>query len=225
MVLALLTGVVLTDQAAKWWAWRHSSWAAINPGGDLLIGPRIGAWYASPVAGALLDLLDFGLLSIAVAVVARCRTTAAVTVPATLMIGGWCSNLLDRLGVHYWTAPGSVRGVVDFLHIGGQLYNVADLCIIGGTPLFLLAVGYLGARAAWRSGALGKSPAHAHGRARSRVPVLVGAGLVLAVVLGATNYGAANYSGVAGHRLPPRNMTGTSARPHWPGSPAGVRGQ
>ena len=221
MVLALLTAVILTDQAAKWWAWRHSSWAAINPGGDLLIGPSIGAWYASPFGGALLDLLDFGLLSIAVAVVARCRTTAAVSVPATLMIGGWCSNLLDRLGVHYWTAPGSVRGVVDFLHIGSQLYNVADLCIIGGTPLFLLATGYLGARAAWRSGALGSVPP-AHGR--SRVPALVGVGLVLAVVLGAANYGAVNYSGVAGHSIPPRNLTGTPARPHWPASSAGVRG-
>jgi hypothetical protein len=114
--------------------------------------------------------------------------------------------------------------VVDFLHIGGQLYNVADLCIIGGTPLFLLAVGYLGARAAWRSGALGSVPP-AHGRARSRVPALVGAGLVLAVVLGATNYGAANYSGVAGPRIPPRNVTAAQDRPHWPGSPSGVRGR
>lgn len=216
MVLALLTAVVVTDQAVKWWAWRHSSWAAINPGGDLLIGPRIGAWYASPFAGALLDLLDFGLLSIAVAVVARCRMTAAVGVPATLMIGGWCSNLLDRLGLHYWTAPGSVRGVVDFLHIGGQLYNVADLCIIGGTPLFLLAVGYLGVRAAWRSGVLGNSPP-APGRTRSRVPALVGAGLILAVVLGAANYGAVNYRGVAGPRTPP-------AQAHWPGSSTGARG-
>lgn len=141
MVLALLTAVILTDQAAKWWAWRHSSWAAINAGGDLLIGPSIGAWYASPV---------------------------------------------------------------------------------GGTPLFLLATGYLGARALWRSGALGSvPPAHR----RSRVPALVGAGLVLAVVLGAANYGAVNYSGVAGHSIPPRNLTGTPARAHWPGSSAGVRGR
>jgi hypothetical protein len=57
-----------------------------------------------------------------------------------------------------------------------------------------------------------------------RIPALVGAGLVLAVVLGATNYGAVNYSGVAGHRTAPRHLTGTPARAHWPGSFAGVRG-
>jgi len=36
-------------------------------------------------------------------------------VPGALVIGGWSSNLLDRLGMHYWTAPGSVRGAVDFI--------------------------------------------------------------------------------------------------------------
>jgi lipoprotein signal peptidase len=217
MVLALMAAVVATDQAAKWWAWRHLAEVVINSGGDILVGPRIGAWYASPFSGALLDLLDFGLLSVAVAVLARCRVAAAVSVPATLMIGGWCSNLLDRLGLHYWTAPGSVRGAVDFLHFGDHLYNFADLCIIGGTPLFLLAAGCLGARAAWRPGALGSLPPPARGQARSRVPALVGVGLMLAVVLGATNYGALNYSGVAGPPAPPRPMTGTHTRAHWPG--------
>jgi hypothetical protein len=73
-----------------------------------------------------------------------------VSVPGTVMIAGWCSNLLDRLGLHHWTAPGSAHGVVDFLGIGAHYYNVADLCIIGGTPLFLLAAGYLGVRAILR---------------------------------------------------------------------------
>lgn len=212
MVLALMAGVVGTDQAIKWWAWRHASVALINSGGDILVGSRVGAWYASPVGGALLDLLDFGLLSVAVAVLARCRVTALISLPATLMIGGWCSNLLDRLGVHYWTAPGSVRGVVDFLHIGDHLYNLADLCIIGCTPAFLLAAGYLGARAAWRPGALVSAPPPARGPARSRIPALVGVGLMLAVVLGATNYGALNYSGVAGSGTPQRNPAGAHAR-------------
>jgi lipoprotein signal peptidase len=214
MVLALMAAVVVTDQAAKWWAWRHVSGVVINPGGDILVGPTIGAWYASPAAGAVLDLLDFAVLSIAVAVLARSRVPAVISVPATLMIGGWCSNLLDRLGLHYWTAPGSVRGAVDFLHIGDHLYNFADLCIIGGTPLFLLTAGYLGARAAWRPGAPGDAPPPARGRARSRIPALVGVGLMLAVVLGATNYGALNYSGVAGPGPSHRNTAGPHARAH-----------
>ena len=187
-MLALLAVVVVLDQAAKWWAWRHVSWTRINSGGDVLVGHTIGAWYAGPVTGALLDLLDFGLLSIAVWVLAHCRATAAIVVPGALMSGGWVSNLLDRLGIHYWTAPGSVRGAVDFIHIGGYYYNVADFFIIGCTPLFLLAAGYQGVRAVRsRPVAAGSVPLPARSRARARIPVLAGAGLILVVALGAAN--------------------------------------
>jgi lipoprotein signal peptidase len=194
VVLALLVVVVVLDQAAKWWAWRHFSWTRINSGGDAIIGRKIGAWYADPVTGALLDLLDFGLVSVAVSVLARGRAPAAVSVPGALMTGGWGSNLLDRLGSHYWTAPGSVRGVVDFIHVGGHFYNVADFFIIGCTPLFLLAAGYQGVRAVRRPAAAGGVPPPARGRARARlrIPALVGAGLILVVALGAARYGGMN---------------------------------
>jgi lipoprotein signal peptidase len=196
LVLALLAMVVVLDQAAKWWAWRHVPWAEINSGGDMLTGPTIGAWYAHPVPGALLDLLDVALLSAAVSVLARRRASVAV-LPGALMIAGWGSNLLDRLGVHYWTAPGSVRGVVDFIHVGGQYYNVADFFIIGCTPLFLLAAGYRAVQAGRRPAAAGGVPALPRVRARARlwvwarvlIPALAGSGLVLAVALGAANYG------------------------------------
>jgi len=158
VVPALLVVVVAVDQAAKWWAWRHLSWTRINSGGDVLVGRTISAWYAGPVTGALLDLLDYGLLSIAVSVLARRRAPAAISVPGALMTGGWASNLLDRVGIHYWTAPGSVRGVVDFIHLGGHYYNVADFFIIGCTPLFLLAAGYQRVRAARRPAAAGRVP-------------------------------------------------------------------
>ena len=158
LVLALLVLVVVLDQAAKWWAWRHFLWTRINPGGDVLVGRTIGAWYAAPGPGALLDLLDCGLLGIAVSVLACCRATAAVRVPGALMSGGWASNLSDRLGIHYWTAPGSVRGVVDFIHFGPHYYNVADFFIIGCTALFVLAAGYQGVRAVWRPAAAGSVP-------------------------------------------------------------------
>jgi len=192
-VLTLIGLVVALDQAAKWWAWRHVPWARINAGGDALVGHTVGAWYAGPVTGALLDLLDFGLLSVAVWVLARCRVPASVTVTGALMIAGWGSNLLDRLGVHYWTAPGSVRGVVDFIHLGNHYYNVADFFIIGCTPLFLLAAGYWGMRAAWRPAVARSVPPPVRRRVRAwvRVPIpaLGGAVLVAAVALGATNYG------------------------------------
>jgi hypothetical protein len=102
------------------------------------------------VTGALLDLLDFGLLSIALSILVRRRRPAVVVASGALMLGGWGSNLFDRLGLHVWIAPGSVRGVVDFIHAGGGPYNIADFFIIGVTPLFLLAVGYRGWRAANR---------------------------------------------------------------------------
>lgn len=195
-VLALIAAVVVLDQAAKWWAWRHVPGARINSGGDVLVGSTIGRWYAAPVSGALLDLLDFGLLSIAVTVLMRFRTPAVVTIPGALMIGGWGSNLLDRLGVHYLTAPDSVRGAVDFIHLHGQYYNVADFFIISCTPVFLLAALYQGVRmamrAARRPAGARSAPLRARRRFRMRVRIsaLAAAGLVLVVALGAANYGS-----------------------------------
>ena len=198
VVLALIAAVVVLDQAVKWWAWRHVPWTRINSGGDVLVGRTIGRWYAGPVTGALLDLLDVGLLSIAVWVLARCRAIAAVIVLGAFMIGGWSSNLLDRLGIHYWTAPDSVRGVVDFIHIGGNYYNVADFFIIGCTPLFLLAAGYQGMRAARRPAtARSVPPPPRRSRAWMRIPALAGAGLTLVVALGAANYGGVNAASCA----------------------------
>ncbi|MBV9446761.1 MAG: signal peptidase II [Streptosporangiaceae bacterium] len=213
VVLALVVVVVVLDQAAKWWAWRHVSWTRINSGGDVLVGHTIGTWYAGPVSGALLDLLDFGLLSIAVSLLARWRATAAVRVSGALMTGGWGSNLSDRLGMHYWTAPGSVRGVVDFVHIGEHYYNAADFFIICCTPLFLLAAGYQGVRAARRPIVAGSisSPVQGRLRARVRISALAGAGLMLVVALGAANYGGVN----AAPRTPPHKATGMHVQ-SWP---------
>lgn len=206
VVGALIVVVIAVDQAAKWWAWRHFSWARINSGGDLLVGHAIGAWYAGPVTGALLDLLDSGLLSIAILVLARGRMSMPVRVLGALMIGGWSSNLLDRLGVHFWTAPGSVRGVVDFIHVAGHYYNVADFFIISCTPPFLLAATWAGVRAAMRRSAARRPrpAARAQVRARVRIPVLVGVGLALVVALGAANYGGVS----AATRAPAHKMTG-----------------
>jgi lipoprotein signal peptidase len=195
VVLALFSVVVALDQATKWWAWRYVSGAEINPGGDLLVGHTIGAWYSGPVTGALLDLLDFGLVSTAVWVLTRYRLPSSVRVPGALMIGGWGSNLLDRLGVHYWTAPGSVRGAVDFIHVGGHYYNLADFFIIGCTPLFLLAAAYQGMRAVPRRPVTSRNtspPARKRAQARLLIPPVVGAGLISIVMLGAAHYGGVN---------------------------------
>jgi lipoprotein signal peptidase len=141
IVLALLAAITVLDQSTKWWGWRHISTASINSGGDVLVGATVGAWYADPVQGLLLDLLGFGLLSIAISVLMRRRQALAVLISECMMVGGWSSNLLDRLVMHDFTAPGSDRGAVDFIPFGSHSYNVADLFIIIGTLLSVLALG------------------------------------------------------------------------------------
>jgi lipoprotein signal peptidase len=219
VVAALIALVVVLDQGAKWWAWRHVPWATINDGGDILVGPTIGTWWAGRFTGALLDLVDFGLLSIAVLVLARSRRITTVSVLGALMLGGWGSNLLDRLGFHYLTAPGSVRGVVDFLPIGSYYYNIADFFIIGITPLFLLALGYQGVRAAMRPARAETVPPapvrrQPRGWARMRVPALVAASLILVVTLGAAKYGGVNAASAMSAQ---QNNASVSTRTQGPG--------
>jgi lipoprotein signal peptidase len=201
MVLALLAVVIVLDQAMKWWGWRHASWAIINSGGDALVGNKVSGWYADPVTGALLDLLDVGLLSIAVSVLVRRRRPVNLYIPGALMIGGWSSNLLDRLGLHYWTAPGSVRGAVDFIHLGQHYYNVADFFIIGATPLFLLAAArYLGGRATSGPAAIRSVVSTTHRRrgTRTRMSAFAGViGLIVVVGIGAVNYGGVSAAPLA----------------------------
>jgi lipoprotein signal peptidase len=138
-VVGTLVGIALLDQSFKWWAWRNAAGVRVNYGGDGLVPATVGTWYTRPVSGALLDLLGSALLIMAVLLFVRRRRSTVVLIGGSLIIGGWSSNLLDRLVMHYWTAPGSVRGVVDFIPIDGSYYNVADLLIIFGTPLFILA--------------------------------------------------------------------------------------
>ncbi len=192
MVLALLAVVIVLDQATKWWAWRHASGAMINDGGNALVGATVSGWYADPVTGALLDLLGFGLLSTAVSVLVRRGRPAKVLVPGALMIGGWSSNLLDRLGLHYWTAPGSVRGAVDFVDVGQKYYNVADFFIVGATPVCLLGISYLGRWATNRPAAIGSvaPTTHHQPRVRMRMSAFAAAvGLIVVVGIGAANHG------------------------------------
>jgi lipoprotein signal peptidase len=212
MVSAILAAVIAVDQSAKWWAWRHVAGVKINTGGDFLVGPTVGQWFAAPVTGALLDLLDVGLLSIALAVLVRHRRPLAVVVPGALVIGGWASNLLDRLGMHYLTAPGSVRGAVDFIHVGGVNFNAADFFIMAATPLFVLAIAGRRRRTANRTATTRTVPATRSRRpARGWMPALTGAGLVMVVALGAAKYG--------GVRTPPAHVSAKPAAPpaqSWP---------
>lgn len=149
-VAVLLVAVVVLDQVTKWWAWRHAPVARINEGGNPFVGDVIGGWYADPLTGAFLDLMDFGLLATALVMLSRRTQPAIIWFSSALMIAGWSSNLLDRLGMHHLTAPGSYRGAVDFIHVGSYYFNVADFFIAGATLVFLLAAAHLGvSRRSW----------------------------------------------------------------------------
>jgi hypothetical protein len=116
--------------------------------------------------------------------------------------------------------------VVDFIHLGGHYYNVADFFIIGCTPVFLLAAAFWGVRSIGRPAVpddmgykvplwgpkvsrvvpLGAaSLARSWGRLRAalRIPALAGAGLALVVSLGAANYGGVD---ATPHASPPPSI-------------------
>jgi lipoprotein signal peptidase len=136
-VLAVLVAVIAEDQVTKWWAWRCAAHPIINRGATGFLGIAVSEWYADPRSGAVLDLLSTVVLALALVVLLRRARRARVLLPAALMIGGWDSNLLDRLGMHAVTAPESGRGAVDFIHFGLYYYNFADFFILIGTVLFV----------------------------------------------------------------------------------------
>lgn len=178
--------VIGTDQAAKWWAWRHVSGAFINTGGYILLG-RARWWFAEPVIGAVADVVGSALVATAVCWLLRPRSAAA-RLGGALAAAGWASNILDRLGARRFTAPGSARGVIDFLPGGGPgRHNVADLWIVVG----LLLLGWALIR-----------------RVRSRVPIAAWAPslregvAVLAVAAVATALAAGSAIDHTGHTAP-----------------------
>ncbi len=198
VVLTLLAAVVVLDQCTKGWAWRHSPLAKINYGGNVFVGDTVSRWYADPVTGALLDFVDVGVLTVAAIVLIRRRSPAFVLVPGALMVGGWISNLLDRLGMHHVTAPGSVRGAVDFIPLGSIRYNVADVFIVVGTLLFIVAV-VVNAWCANRSATMSHTPPPRHHRRRAWLSGVASAACLVVVV----GFGAVNYGGVTTPSPPP----------------------
>jgi lipoprotein signal peptidase len=138
-VLGLMIAVAILDQTTKYWGWRHVPRAVINPGSTWLIGAPLSGLYSGAMTGPIMDLVSCGLLGLAVVALLRRRRSAVVLVSGALVIGGWSSNLLDRLGMHLVNAPGSARGPIDFIGIGGHFYNIADVVILGSTVAFLAA--------------------------------------------------------------------------------------
>jgi len=178
LLAATFVCVVGTDQAVKWWAWRHVDGSLINSGGYILLGPGIRSWFAGPVSGALSDVIGGAMLIAAVLQLQHRRHSTCVLLGGAMVTAGWVSNILDRLGLHNLTAPGSARGVVDFIPGGGPgRCNVADLWIVVGALLLAYA---LVRRLIGKPIQLGSArrPSRAH-RAYARVAVLI---VLLAVI-------------------------------------------
>ena len=137
----VIAAVVVVDQAVKWWAWRHVDGVLINSGGYILLGPKVRSWFAYPVGGAVFDVLGVALLIVAGWWLVRRPRSPGVLLGGGLILGGWTSNILDRLGLHNWTAPGSARGVVDFIQDGTPgRSNTADLFIAVGAVVLAAAL-------------------------------------------------------------------------------------
>jgi lipoprotein signal peptidase len=139
IAVGLVLAVVVVDQATKWWGWRHAPDTFINSGSTWPTGAPMSAWFSGKVSGRLLDLGAVGLFTVAGILLARRRRRGLVLVAGFLILGGWTSNLLDRLGLHALTAPGSSRGAVDFIHLGTPYSNVADYIIVGATTVLGLS--------------------------------------------------------------------------------------
>jgi lipoprotein signal peptidase len=132
----VIAAVVVADQAVKWWAWRHVDGVLINSGGYILLGPAVRSWFAHPVGGAVFDVVGVAALIVSGWWLIRRPRAPGVLLGGGLIIGGWTSNILDRLGLHNWTAPGSARGVVDFIPDGTPgRSNTADVCIAVGAAV------------------------------------------------------------------------------------------
>jgi lipoprotein signal peptidase len=197
-VVVLLLVVCYCDQMSKAWAWRHADRAHINSGANMLVSPAVGGWLRNPGLGAVFDVAGAVVLGTALVLLVRRRRDPAVLTALTLLIAGWVSNLADRLGLRYVVAPGSRRGVVDFLHFWGRLWNVADLAILAGSALLLPAL----AHAAVRRRAKAAGPVSPPSRNPLGSPVgrrIVLAGVAVTAVLAAV--GAVTCAGSDGRGL------------------------
>jgi len=147
-ILALATGVVVTDQLSKWWAestlprgvstpvvGEFLEWRLVyNPGAAFGLGAD-STWVLTVVAGVAV---------VALTVLAARTLSPAWALGVGALLGGVTSHLGDRL----LRAPGFARGhVVDFIAYNKWFVgNVADIAIVGGAA-FLTVLTLLGMQA------------------------------------------------------------------------------
>jgi hypothetical protein len=123
------------------------------------------------------------------------RRSVHILLGGGLVAAGCASNLLDRLGMHHWSAPGSARGVVDFIPSGGaSRCNLADLGIVLGA--MLLAFTLMHRPTAEEQDDIVAEPAESRSSARARTAVRVAALIALLAVITLAVAGAMDHQGV-----------------------------
>jgi lipoprotein signal peptidase len=196
--------VAVADQVTKWWAWRNVASVWVNSGGDVFTSSRIGSIFNDPAAGAVIDVFGATLLACSAYLLLSRRRRTGVLIGGSLVIAGWSSNVLDRLGTHHWTAPGSVRGAVDFIVVRvGAVFgspelwnmNVADIGIgAGAFTLLGAAMATMFGRSGYRHWpALQRAYWQRTGRLRRFVPVLVGTSCVIAFAVAGSTQGGGTH--------------------------------
>jgi signal peptidase II len=137
---ALATGLLLLDQASKWWAFTHleSQIKEITPFFNLVLvwnnGVSFGMFQSGHAAGpyilSVLALLIMAMLGLWLRRTARALPFMAICA----VMAGAAGNVIDRV---------RFRAVIDFLdfHAFGYhwpAFNVADCCVVVGIAFLLL---------------------------------------------------------------------------------------
>lgn len=131
--------IVLLDQLTKVWAV-----AALADGPISVVGETVEFRVTRNPGGAFGNFRGMTpVLAVGAAVIAvflfravRRATDPWVVVGLTLLLGGACGNLVDRLV----RSPGFLRGhVVDFVAVGSfPVFNLADSCVTVGAVILVL---------------------------------------------------------------------------------------
>ena len=140
VVLAIGTGVVIVDQATKWWA--EQSLAGRPP--VQVVGELLQFTFVRNPGGAFSIGTDrtwlFSIIAIAVAVAivwyAGRVTSGWWRTALGVLLGGAVGNLIDR----FIQPPGPGMGhVVDFLQLPNwPVFNVADMAVVGGAGAIIV---------------------------------------------------------------------------------------
>ncbi len=149
--LAVVAATVVTvDWTSKAIAWRRLPGSAVINTDTSGAVPILPGLISQPVLGAVVDAAALSLLVVsALWLVGASRLTRSLWLGCALIWAGVGSNAADRWFGHLLLAPGSARGVVDWIGLDRASINLADVVIGVGIVLSIaaLAVSRLPSRA------------------------------------------------------------------------------